>query len=190
MNNNINNVVENNNPNVGVVGNQNVKNRPNLEDWMEFQNGPGHKNSKKPQNNLEYDNLVYTCKDTSIAYLWMWLFEIIFIVVTGIFFAKILFNAFGGNIIVGNVSINLINIQNDPFYIVYAIMLAISVVWGFIILILGIALSVKTYKLNKIYGDCGSLWILFLIGIFLVFPGIVGAFITTMTSNWLLKTKR
>lgn len=182
MNSSVNNIIETNS--------QTMQSKENLKEWSNFQNGPAYK-YKKPQNSLEFDSLIYTCKDTSIAYLWMWLFEIIFVVVTGVFFAKILGSIFGDQIIFGpNLTINLSDIQNDPFYIVFTIMLAISIVWGFIILVLGIALAVKTYKLNKIFGDCGSLWILFLIGIFLVFPGIVGAFITIMTSNWLMKVKR
>lgn len=164
--------------------NDNLNNKPSqnnrysTNNWENHQNGPSYV-SHYNQNNVEAKKVVKSCKSTASAYLWMFFIDLIFCVISIVYFGKFVYEI-AINIDSSTSNNSQLNLSPAAQYdfLVFAIIIAITSIIGFILLVLAIVLTVKTNTLKKLYPKNESLWILFLIGIFILIPGLVAAFMT------------
>lgn len=154
MNNNDNKIVVNNNGNL-VPNNQmqniNIPNNNYQNNFNKNYNGDNDQLKKQAKK----------CKSISIAYLCMYLLELICVIITGYFLTRIIYNnlinditAASNNTDPTNIS-NLI-LNNDDFHS-YLFMLIPMVIIGIVIFVLGIVLTVKTHSLARNYRNSDSL---------------------------------
>lgn len=175
----------NNSPN---PNNYPVNNYSN-NNWNNYQNDP-YMNSYHNQNDATMGKrLAKSCRTISIVYLCLFLFEIIFCVLSCVYFARFIYELTENSMSSTQVNDDSIIYLWMNDFCTFLIMIGITGVLGLVIFVLGIILIVKTNTLNNYYYGNSILWILFLIGIFSIIPGIVAGFMTISTCNKILKSE-
>lgn len=120
--------------------------------------------------------IIRTSKNISIAYIFFFLIEIACAIVAGIFLVKIISIAYQNTYDYSDANAVQIAILNN--FEIFFCVIAIDIILGIVLLVLGIVLVVKTNSLKQYYPQYDNLWIIFLVGIFIAIPSFVASIMT------------
>lgn len=142
-----------------------------------FNSNSGNYPNNSINQNYHAISLIKSCKSSSIAYIVIWLLEIIFAVVAIILFSNFVKSSQLNHHYNGATEIV---VQILVFYLC----LGAAIILGIVLFILGIALITKTSSLKNYYPNNKVLWVWFLIGLFIfgIFS-FIGSIITISFCN-------
>ncbi|MBD5445694.1 MAG: hypothetical protein HDR31_00045 [Mycoplasma sp.] len=158
---------------------------PNNNDWGNPNNFNDGYNSPRPVRNSEQaSRIVNSCNKLAKAYIILF-FLFVFCAILAIVFTSLSVEVVYSSSYYGYSSSDVRT--NEGMALAAVVMIVFLVIFVISFEIIGIILLVKTSALKEYYPETGSLWILFLIGLFIGITALIGAFMTLSSSKRIIK---